>query len=79
MSSIISTDDSVQKPAKGMEIDNSKLEDYIRNNSLLLEKSDDSVTSFQFLHGQSNPTYLIFIGSKKFVLRKQPPGLLLQV
>jgi hypothetical protein len=79
MSSTLSTDDSVQKPIKSMIIDDKKLKDYIRTNSSLLETSDGDVTSFQFLHGQSNPTYLIVSGSKKFVLRKQPPGLLLQV
>lgn len=36
----------------------------------------------QFGHGQSNPTFLIEVGSgsslKRYVLRKKPPGKLLQ-
>ncbi|KAK4748460.1 hypothetical protein SAY87_015046 [Trapa incisa] len=36
----------------------------------------------QFRHGQSNPTYLIEVGSgnslKQYVLRRKPPGILLQ-
>jgi aminoglycoside phosphotransferase (APT) family kinase protein len=80
MSSTLSTNDSVQKPKiKSMIIDDDKLKKYIRNSSSLLDSDDDDLTSFQFSHGQSNPTYLIVIGSKKFVLRKQPPGILLQV
>ena len=38
---------------------------------------NDNITSYQFAHGQSNPTYLLSIGSRKYVLRKQPPGTLL--
>mmetsp|Transcript_22383 Transcript_22383/g.21616 ORF Transcript_22383/g.21616 Transcript_22383/m.21616 type:complete len:407 (-) Transcript_22383:88-1308(-) len=79
MSSTLSTNDSVQKPKiKSMIIDDDKLKKYIRNSSSLLDSDDDDLTSFQFSHGQSNPTYLIVIGSKKFVLRKQPTGILLQ-
>ncbi len=32
----------------------------------------------QFTDGQSNPTYLLFCDSMKLVLRKAPPGALLQ-
>ena len=31
----------------------------------------------QFQHGQSNPTYLVQMDSKNYVLRKKPPGKLL--
>ena len=31
----------------------------------------------QFQHGQSNPTYLVQLGERKYVLRKKPPGKLL--
>ena len=78
MSSMIFTDSAVQEPSKGMMIDNEKLRVYVyKNNPLLFEMDDDKLSSFQFVHGQSNPTYLISIGTKKFVLRKQPPGILL--
>ena len=32
----------------------------------------------QFGHGQSNPTYLLSLGDRNLVLRKQPPGKLLR-
>lgn len=31
----------------------------------------------QFVHGQSNPTYLLEAGSQRYVLRRKPPGVLL--
>jgi aminoglycoside phosphotransferase (APT) family kinase protein len=35
------------------------------------------LSSKQFQHGQSNPTYLLDVGGQRLVLRKQPPGKLL--
>lgn len=32
----------------------------------------------QFQGGQSNPTFMLFVGDKKYVLRKKPPGKLLR-
>ncbi|XP_015899901.1 probable acyl-CoA dehydrogenase IBR3 [Ziziphus jujuba] len=44
--------------------------------------SPSNFTVSQFGHGQSNPTYLLVVGSgasvKRYVLRKKPPGKLLQ-
>src|SRR5882757_6462 len=31
----------------------------------------------QFVHGQSNPTYLLETASQRYVLRRKPPGVLL--
>ena len=78
MSSMIFTNLAVQEPSKGMMIDNEKLRSYVYQAApSLFENDDDRIVSFQFVHGQSNPTYLLSIGTRKFVLRKQPPGLLL--
>ena len=78
MSSMIFTDLAVQEPSKGMMIDNEKLRLYVFQTAPSLFESDDNrIVSSQFVHGQSNPTYLLSIGTRKYVLRKQPPGLLL--
>ena len=39
--------------------------------------SAGQLTVRQFQHGQSNPTYLLQLGSVSYVLRKKPPGPLL--
>jgi acyl-CoA dehydrogenase len=72
------TDSAIQAPSKGMQIDTEKLRVYLLNEGReFFERGDEELLAHQFVHGQSNPTYLISIGRKKFVLRKQPPGLLL--
>jgi acyl-CoA dehydrogenase len=73
--SIIHTDSAVQLPSKNMSIDNDNLKAYIKKEKPELFMDDnDELESYQFVHGQSNPTYLITIGRLKYVLRKQPPG-----
>ena len=52
----------------------SRLEDYMKRN---IEGFDGRIDVHQFKGGQSNPTYLISSGKKKFVLRRKPPGKLL--
>src|ERR1700733_512672 len=47
--------------------------DYLREH---LDGFSEPAEMSQFLGGQSNPTYLISTPSRKFVLRKKPPGLL---
>lgn len=76
MSSILTGHD-LQKPLRGMEIDIKKLELYLKIKQPLLFTNGGSLVVSQFTHGQSNPTYLMQINQKKFVLRKQPPGSLL--
>lgn len=72
------TDSAIQAPSKGMQIDTEKLRLYLlTERKEFFERGDEELLAHQFVHGQSNPTYLISIGRKKFVLRKQPPGLLL--
>lgn len=72
------TDSAIHAPSKGMKIDTEKLRVYMLNERKeFFERGDEELLAHQFVHGQSNPTYLISIGRKKFVLRKQPPGLLL--
>jgi acyl-CoA dehydrogenase len=72
------TDSATQAPSTGMQIDTEKLRLYLLTERKgFFERGDEELLAHQFIHGQSNPTYLISIGRKKFVLRKQPPGLLL--
>lgn len=58
-----------------------KLRQPLENTSALLSWlgiSEDDVRVTQFTHGQSNPTYVVRAGSRKIVVRKQPPGKLLK-
>jgi acyl-CoA dehydrogenase len=76
--STISTDSAVQPPPQDMLFDTESLRSFLLSEvPSIFQNRNDKLTAFQFIHGQSNPTYLISIGSKKFVLRKQPPGSLL--
>ena len=42
-----------------------------------LEGVTGTLTARQFRGGQSNPTFLVEAGDRRFVLRKKPPGQLL--
>jgi aminoglycoside phosphotransferase (APT) family kinase protein len=55
-------------------IDEAKLADYLKDKLPDLNKG---LKLQQFQGGQSNPTYLLTIGDKRYVLRKKPPGKLL--
>ena len=64
---------------KGMEIDASKvLPLLVANGSVTSAEAAAPLDVKQFGHGQSNPTYLVNVGSRPLVLRKQPPGKLLR-
>jgi aminoglycoside phosphotransferase (APT) family kinase protein len=82
MGSVLHTDDAFQQPIPALQIDSRELQDYlISNHRELFHLSDgQTVSVFQFSHGQSNPTYSIQIGgcNRRLVLRKQPPGPLLK-
>lgn len=54
--------------------DAGRLRDYMRAH---VDGSIDRVEVEQFQGGQSNPTYLIRAGGKRYVLRRKPPGKLL--
>eukprot|EP00879_Flechtneria_rotunda_P006563 GHRR01006896.1.p1 GENE.GHRR01006896.1~~GHRR01006896.1.p1 ORF type:complete len:258 (+),score=58.68 GHRR01006896.1:2484-3257(+) len=74
----LDTSSSVTEPRQAHRLDSSKLLSYLR--SVLPELSGFSgpLLIKQFQHGQSNPTYLLEMGSQqRLVLRKQPPGKLL--
>ncbi|MCY3884846.1 MAG: phosphotransferase [Gammaproteobacteria bacterium] len=58
----------------GHEFDLSALENYM---SRQVEGFRRPISILQFEGGQSNPTFLIESPDKRFVLRKQPPGILL--
>lgn len=76
--STISTDSAVQPPSRDMLFDTESLRSFLLLEvPSMFESRNDQLSAYQFVHGQSNPTYLISIGNKKFVLRKQPPGSLL--
>ncbi|MEC7676530.1 MAG: phosphotransferase, partial [Pseudomonadota bacterium] len=55
--------------------DEAKLIDYLRDAGLA--GTDGAVSIGQFQGGQSNPTFLVTAGPKRYVLRKKPPGELL--
>ena len=54
--------------------DVSALERYMREN---VEGFSSPLTVEQFKGGQSNPTYRLSAGGKRYVLRRKPPGKLL--
>ena len=57
------------------QIDVSALITYMRSQ---LDGITDDFSIRQFEGGQSNPTYLLESGSRRWVLRKKPPGTLLK-
>jgi aminoglycoside phosphotransferase (APT) family kinase protein len=61
-------------------LDESKLFHYLHTVIPSFAEAASSVIPelFQFTHGQSNPTFLIVVGKRQFVLRKKPPGKLLK-
>jgi aminoglycoside phosphotransferase (APT) family kinase protein len=58
----------------GHEFDLDRLADYLSRH---VEGVSGALTVQQFRGGQSNPTFLLEIGDRQFVLRKKPPGQLL--
>jgi aminoglycoside phosphotransferase (APT) family kinase protein len=58
----------------GHEFDIDRLGHYLTNR---LEGVSGALTARQFRGGQSNPTFLVEAGDRRFVLRKKPPGQLL--
>uniref|UniRef100_UPI00398E8CA0 acyl-CoA dehydrogenase family member 11 isoform X2 n=1 Tax=Pristiophorus japonicus TaxID=55135 RepID=UPI00398E8CA0 len=65
-----------QAVRKGMEIPTDRLKEYLQTTLGL--SSAERLTLRQFSHGQSNPTYHVQSGDQQLVLRKKPPGKLLQ-
>ncbi len=59
----------------GFELDINVLQDYMAEN---VEGFSGSIELSQFKGGQSNPTYQIMAGGKKYVLRRKPNGKLLK-
>ena len=56
------------------ELNNDTLADYLQ---AVIPNFEGPLTSEKFAGGQSNPTYLLTTASKKYVLRRKPPGKLL--
>ncbi|GCB65776.1 hypothetical protein scyTo_0013501 [Scyliorhinus torazame] len=65
-----------QAVQKDMEIATDRLKEYLQTTLGL--SSAEPLTVRQFTHGQSNPTYHVQSGDRQLVLRKKPPGKLLQ-
>ena len=65
----------VMPPREGLEIDPKTLDRYL---SAHIDGYAGPVEVFQFRGGQSNPTYRIDTPRKRYVLRRKPPGKLLQ-
>ncbi len=60
---------------EGFELDINALQEYMEKN---VEGFSGSIELSQFKGGQSNPTYQIIAGGKKYVLRRKPSGKLLK-
>ncbi|KAJ4722130.1 acyl-CoA dehydrogenase-related [Melia azedarach] len=76
------TGDLVSQVQPAHQLDLDALVRYASVNVPGFPRSPSNFAVSQFGHGQSNPTYLIEVGSgaaeKRYVLRKKPPGKLLQ-
>ena len=75
MSTRDETNSGTKNVDKKLKINNDNLDQYLKKifgNSITLEDIK------QFKGGQSNPTYMLTTNQKNFVLRRQPPGKLLQ-
>ena len=74
-----STASSIGPVRQGHQLDAERLAAYIRATLPdLAQEASMPLTLSQFSHGQSNPTYLLVLGSgRRLVLRKKPPGQLL--
>lgn len=57
------------------QFDKGKLATFLKDQRLMAAVDDLNIQQFQ--GGQSNPTFLLTAGSKRYVLRKKPPGKLL--
>jgi aminoglycoside phosphotransferase (APT) family kinase protein len=57
------------------QFDQDKLAAFLKDQRLMAAVDDLNIQQFQ--GGQSNPTFLLTAGSKRYVLRKKPPGKLL--
>jgi aminoglycoside phosphotransferase (APT) family kinase protein len=68
------TEASLTPVREAHRFDEDALDTYLKNS---LQGYQGSLTVQQFEGGQSNPTFLLTAGGKKYVLRKKPPGKLL--
>lgn len=78
LSGVLNTDDSTKEPSDVLKLDNKQLSAWMLKHKFI--ESNDRIKVQQFAHGQSNPTYKIEStpSGRKFVLRKRPPGKLLE-
>jgi aminoglycoside phosphotransferase (APT) family kinase protein len=67
--------EQLSSEASALPIDVAALASYLRTR--MPGGLDGELQVRQFAGGQSNPTYLLSIGERRFVLRKKPPGKLL--
>ncbi|RFA27268.1 phosphotransferase family protein [Alkalilimnicola ehrlichii] len=70
----MSVNDSLVPPLEAHRFDENALQEYLGPK---LEGFSAGMRVMQFQGGQSNPTFLLEAGSKRYVLRKKPPGKLL--
>ncbi|MEO8280170.1 MAG: phosphotransferase family protein, partial [Ideonella sp.] len=63
-----------QPVAAALAFDEGRLFDFLRTR---VDGIGDSMVVQQFRGGQSNPTFLLSSGGRRFVLRRKPPGVLL--
>ena len=67
--------DSLGPVRAGFDIDTGRLGDWC---AAFIEGFHGPIELTQFTGGQSNPTYRLSAGGRRFVLRRKPPGLLLK-
>lgn len=68
----LETSSSLTEPR--LRFDEANLQRYLFDKLPHLANQGASLKVYQFSHGQSNPTYMIKVGSQQLVLRKKPPG-----
>ena len=72
----MSVDESTTPVRTGFELDTPALRDWLRREVPEFAGARELMLR-QFRGGQSNPTYLLTVDGRHYVLRKKPPGLLL--
>ncbi|RMZ56216.1 hypothetical protein APUTEX25_002406 [Auxenochlorella protothecoides] len=74
---VLDTSSALRAVSPAMRLDEAALSAYLRK-TLGSKAPAGPLEISQFSHGQSNPTYFLKAGGQRFVLRKQPPGKVLQ-
>ncbi|KAK2080362.1 hypothetical protein QBZ16_000215 [Prototheca wickerhamii] len=74
---VLDTSSALRAVSPALALDEGKLRAYLAR-TLGSQAVSGPLEIKQFSHGQSNPTYFVSCGGRRWVLRKQPPGKVLQ-